>query len=146
MRKCSKCGIEKEDDCFKLMWSSRRNKYIYQSWCIECKRELDRGRIRAACGTDKYAEIQRVYTQRRSSKLHGKIDRLAVFKRAKWRCESCNVEVVLCKVNSENKATIDHVIPLSKGGVHSYSNIQCLCRLCNQKKNNRIVGQQKIMI
>lgn len=41
------------------------------------------------------------------------------------RCASCHVE---------EKLEADHVVPLSKGGVHHISNIQPLCRSCNARK------------
>lgn len=31
----------------------------------------------------------------------------------------------------------DHVIPLAKGGAHCVSNLQCLCRKCNEQKQAR---------
>ena len=32
--------------------------------------------------------------------------------------------------------TIDHVIPLSKGGTHTWGNVQLACYECNQRKGN----------
>lgn len=37
------------------------------------------------------------------------------------------------------KLEMDHVFPLSKGGVHHISNIQPRCRECNAKKSNKII-------
>jgi 5-methylcytosine-specific restriction endonuclease McrA len=36
-------------------------------------------------------------------------------------------------------ATMDHVIPLSKGGPHTPENIVAACRVCNSRKWNRLV-------
>lgn len=38
---------------------------------------------------------------------------------------------------SDDQLTLDHVIPLSKGGMHCISNFQILCHLCNARKGNR---------
>ncbi len=37
------------------------------------------------------------------------------------------------------KATIDHVIPLNKGGVHDISNLVLACQSCNSSKSDRLL-------
>lgn len=49
-------------------------------------------------------------------------------KRFNYKCAICNKEKPL---------TIDHIVPLSKGGTDYISNIQPLCRNCNSKKHNK---------
>jgi 5-methylcytosine-specific restriction endonuclease McrA len=38
--------------------------------------------------------------------------------------------------NEEDKPTIDHIVPLNKGGIHSISNVIVSCRSCNSKKSD----------
>jgi 5-methylcytosine-specific restriction endonuclease McrA len=38
------------------------------------------------------------------------------------------------KCKTETKPTQDHIIPLSKGGMHHPTNLQPLCRPCNERK------------
>jgi len=57
--------------------------------------------------------------------------REAIFKRDNNMCLLCNARFNL---------TIDHIIPLSKGGTNYYTNLQTLCHSCNLNKgcsNNR---------
>jgi 5-methylcytosine-specific restriction endonuclease McrA len=40
----------------------------------------------------------------------------------------------ICKQFIEGKFHVDHVIPLSKGGMHGYVNVQPAHPVCNQRK------------
>lgn len=67
-----------------------------------------------------------------------------VFERDGWKCQICGKTTPRARRGSRypNAPEIDHRVPISKGGDHLYSNIQCACRACNGKKSNhRTVGQ-----
>lgn len=57
-----------------------------------------------------------------------------VYERDKWRCVSCRCKVERTRYHQPNRATIDHRIPLSRGGSHTYENCQTMCVMCNSKK------------
>ena len=68
------------------------------------------------------------------------VDRLKVFDRDRWLCRLCGIKVMR-KPYQPNSAELDHITPLSKGGLHSYANTQCACRKCNGAKGATPKGQ-----
>lgn len=65
------------------------------------------------------------------------IDTLA--EKHNWLCCECGCK---CKksqgLNNPSEATIDHIIPVSIGGTHTWENVQLLCRNCNTIKSDSI--------
>lgn len=52
--------------------------------------------------------------------------------------ESYHYKCPFClRVEPEIKLTIDHIVPLSKGGKHAGDNIQPLCHSCNSAKKDK---------
>ncbi len=56
------------------------------------------------------------------------LTRRAVFARDGHACQYCGAA-------AEN---LDHVVPRSKGGPHSWENVVASCRRCNSRKENRL--------
>jgi 5-methylcytosine-specific restriction endonuclease McrA len=63
--------------------------------------------------------------------IYKPFNRLNVWLRDGGRCQYCNKEV------SKNDFEYEHVIPQSRGGLCSWTNIVCSCHDCNSKKRNR---------
>jgi 5-methylcytosine-specific restriction endonuclease McrA len=56
------------------------------------------------------------------------VTRRSVFVRDGHRCQYCGAQ-------AEN---IDHVVPRSRGGTHSWDNVVACCRRCNSRKEDRL--------
>ncbi len=71
------------------------------------------------------------------------IRRIEVFERDGWRCRICGRKTPkrLLGKNKPNAPTLDHILPLSLGGGHTWNNVQCACRQCNSEKSNRFVQE-----
>lgn len=67
------------------------------------------------------------------------INRLEIFERDLYICQICR-ESTLPNEHSTHALypTIDHIIPLSKGGNHTFDNVQCAHFKCNTLKSNKI--------
>ncbi len=59
------------------------------------------------------------------------LSRRAVFVRDKHACQYCGGRA----------ESIDHVIPRSRGGEHTWKNVVAACRRCNTKKMNRLPSE-----
>ena len=61
-----------------------------------------------------------------------KLNRKNVLIRDRFTCQYCGKSLTL------STGTIDHLIPRSKGGPHSWDNVCAACKSCNNKKDNRL--------
>lgn len=58
------------------------------------------------------------------------LSRRAVFARDQGRCQYCG----------RSAESIDHVVPRSKGGPHTWENVVACCRKCNTYKGDRLLA------
>lgn len=74
------------------------------------------------------------------------IDRLAVFTRDNYLCHLCGTRTDPSHYPNPNYPTLDHLIPISRGGQHTYANVRCACFRCNVVKGARGSGEQLALI
>lgn len=116
--------------------------------CIECRtakevawREANRDYWREwqRANPDK---VQAVVQMRRAAKMalpRERVDRNVVFERDDYACQICMEPLDMDAARSTPLApTVDHIVPLSKGGHHTYANTQAAHFRCNTAKGDRI--------
>lgn len=65
--------------------------------------------------------------------------RRSIFERDQWRCQSCWKRVQdNVPLRHPSRSTIDHIVPLSRGGKECASNVHTLCWPCNHAKGPRV--------
>lgn len=75
------------------------------------------------------------------------INKQRVFVRDGWRCGICREPVdKRLKFPHPRSASLDHVLPMSRGGDHVYANVQCSHLECNSRKSNRGYGEQLALV
>ena len=131
---CKKCGSHewnKRGDCVFCKKEARRN---YRKSHPE-KRRLEKRKFR-----ERHAESERARKRKykrngsssvRANKTSKKAEWNTLLKRYEYKC--------LCCGRSDVQLTVDHIIPLSKGGTSSADNLQPLCMNCNVRKGVRII-------
>ena len=68
----------------------------------------------------------------RMPKKEVKFTRHNIFERDKNTCQYCG------EVFERKDLNLDHVIPRSKGGPHTWENVVAACRRCNTRKEDRL--------
>lgn len=87
----------------------------------------------------------KVRAVRRGARRADKIDPIAVFERDGWICGICGKKVNRrLKYPHPLSVSLDHIIPLSKGGTHTLTNVQCAHLTCNHKKHTSDGGQLRL--
>lgn len=78
---------------------------------------------------------QRVNGTRSSAWIHRHV-RYSIYVRDHWRCSYCNVSL---KYVSPRQRTLDHYVPVAKGGTHDPRNVFTACLSCNSKRQHMSV-------
>lgn len=106
----------------------------HQKYCSYiCKRKSKRRRSSYRSRARKYGTY-----------YDSSVTREAVIKRDNMVCQICGK---VCDPNDKswgysgpNYPTLDHIIPLAKGGSHTWDNVQCACGMCNSTKRDLITA------
>ena len=117
-RECPTCGLH---------WCALLSGYGPSHYCSdECR---DKG----------IGSIKRIRNAIKRAKVGDRIDPIRVFERDGWRCQACHCWTPRSLRGSyhNNAPELDHRVPISKGGEHTFDNVQTLCRICNVRKGNR---------
>lgn len=121
---CKKCRSKQEADNYQKNKEIRREKArLYRKSNLEMVREYARNGFK----------------RRRAAKL-GVISTLTtnewieIMKKYNGKCLCCG---------SSEKISIDHIIPISKGGGHVADNVQPLCISCNSSKSVKTIDYRK---
>ncbi len=83
----------------------------------------------------KIPSVVRLLNAFRRYKKPIKFSRINIYGRDGYRCQYCGVK------KSINELTYDHIVPRSRGGKTSWTNIATSCSDCNRRKANRTPEQ-----
>jgi 5-methylcytosine-specific restriction endonuclease McrA len=96
----------------------------------------DRGRDHYRSNPERRASCKRNAAHRKlrlrgASTVDVKVDRFVVYSRDRGICHLCGLFADIDDFH------LEHIVPLSKGGAHCYSNVAVSHPSCNRKKGNR---------
>ncbi|PZS03910.1 MAG: HNH endonuclease [Candidatus Chloroheliales bacterium] len=67
-----------------------------------------------------------------------KLSRREIFIRDEYTCQYCGLRT--------RDLTLDHVVPKSKGGAHTWENLVSACRSCNHRKGGKSVAESNMRL
>lgn len=124
VRQCKECGAE-----FAPEYGNARRTFCSQGCCDRQGSRISKATRRAHKITNGPYDI---------------IDPKAVCRRDGWRCYLCGKGTpreLWGSVDHDDAPTMDHVVPLARGGTHSWDNVRCCCRRCNYTKSDNLIPQ-----
>jgi len=169
MRRCFRCHVEQPlsnfhkakaskdgmsrlcKNCKKIYDATRHKKHLVNNPVVCARKRAHRAKnlIKMRAKSADYQKAHRPQhaerqSRRRASKrmapIVEKINPEIIFTRDKWICQLCHKRV------HRRNASLDHVIPLSLKGEHSYRNIVLVHKRCNSQKGNRAIPQQQRLL
>lgn len=125
-----RCCTEKHG---KLLWnreSRADGRQVHQPWNDRRRDNYHRRRAR-----------------RKKAATGARVELSAIAARDKWTCQICRKAVDRTLIWPHPMSpSLDHVVPLSKGGAHDPANVQLAHLDCNTVKGNRGGGEQLALI
>ena len=86
---------------------------------------------------EKMAEKQQIRKVKMRSNGVYKVSKKELIKLYSSPCIACG---------TTERVTIDHIIPIARGGIHGIGNLQPMCLKCNASKNDRTMSEWKFYL
>lgn len=84
---------------------------------------------------------------RRFGVAYERVVRRRVYERDGWQCQLCHKAINRTAVVPHPlAATLDHIVPMSRGGAHTYANVHAAHFTCNTAKGVKSMGEQLLLV
>lgn len=96
------------------------------------------GVVHASSGAFEAPSVIRLFKLIRRPRPKVKLSRREIFARDSFTCQYCGTR--------SNDLTIDHVVPRSRGGQHTWTNVVTACRSCNHRKGGKSLQEARLRL
>lgn len=125
-KECKSCHKELPVSSYYKMERGGDGLHYYCKECCKLRRSVER--LKQRDKKSKISNRQRYRSEQMDRETDSDITLAAVFKRDKGICKKCGKPVKV------KEASIDHKHPMSKGGTHTWNNVQLMHVSCNKSK------------
>lgn len=129
MKTCFGCGLRLPFDEYAYSPNGRDKKRPYCNCCLSAIRHSS---------PDKQSRQQAIDA---TSDGSASVPALSKMLRDASNCSHCGVELTQSYPVKPTQRTLDHTLPLSRGGKHTLSNISVMCLSCNSAKQDRTIEE-----
>jgi 5-methylcytosine-specific restriction endonuclease McrA len=88
--------------------------------------------------TFRLPSVIRLYGLVKKPRPQVKLTRREVFLRDNYTCQYCGTQT--------HDLTLDHVMPKSRGGPHTWENLVSACRACNHRKGGKTLAEARLRL
>lgn len=115
----------------------------HEKVCIECGKPFISKNVTYKCCSEECSKKHQNRNKDKRIYRNGKPDLSITLTKLYMRdggvCQICGRAIDFdCDCNSDYYPSIDHIMPISKGGLHRWDNVQLACRGCNTAKRDKI--------
>lgn len=125
-------------------WNARNAERLrpYRAEHYQANQELRRAQERA-----RYAQEVAANPEKYRAKFHERRSRIlgngGTYTSEEWEALCARYGNICLMCHQKKKLTVDHIIPVSQGGMSDIENLQPLCRSCNAKKSDKTMNLRK---
>lgn len=152
-KKCTKCGREKLPNCFSVDRQKKSGRYSRCKVCVRNNPKHVGAKKKETCTRrrDTRPFEHAAYIANRRAKKEGLSD---VITEKEWEekarsktliCHMCDKQTTLER-GKDTTCSLDHVLPLSRGGRNLIENIEPACVSCNRSRSNMTMEEFKSWI
>jgi 5-methylcytosine-specific restriction endonuclease McrA len=126
---CTECGA--------VFTALTRTAFDYHYCSASCSRSHSQRNVR---------HVRRERIKMPEGSVRGKVSLKSQYAKFQGVCQICNCKTVMAKQYQHDQATVDHIVPLAKGGLHVEENVQLACIECNSRKADSLSKRQQLLL
>lgn len=147
-RKSIYCSPNCKNAAYNLKSKEQRikTKAVIERRCVICNKPIpstnrsDKKYCSMRCAEDVRGKINNASRRIRTESSFERISRFEIYSRDNWECQLCHKPVKRELIwPHKHCASLDHILPLSRGGTNTVANLQLAHYSCNSRRGDKLL-------